>query len=170
MKRILSLLLPILLLHATTPDTSVRLKRAIATLAGVTPALLLWLAYNALRFGNPFDTGYLRDATSAFGSSVWTGLYGLLCSPAASLFLYCPLALGGVAALALLWREDRRTAALLGGTAILIRRRVVDHLELTEQPAFKVRRNVTRADVIHEEHLQPVIPETDDHSMPQRMS
>jgi len=114
------LLLPILLLHATTPDTSVRLKRAIATLAGVTPALLLWLAYNALRFGNPFDTGYLRDATSAFGSSVWTGLYGLLCSPAASLFLYCPLALGGVAALALLWREDRRTAALLGGTAILV--------------------------------------------------
>ncbi len=86
------LLLPILLLHATTRDASVRAPGAIATLAGVTPALLLWLAYNALRFGNPLDTGYMRDSTSAFGSSVWTGLYGLLCSPAASLFVYCPLA------------------------------------------------------------------------------
>jgi hypothetical protein len=114
------LLLPILLVHATTPDRSVRATRAIATLAGVTPALLLWLAYNAMRFGDPFDTGYMRDATSAFGSSVWTGLYGLLCSPAASLFVYCPLALGGVAALAWLWRQDRRTAALLGGTVILV--------------------------------------------------
>jgi hypothetical protein len=98
----------------------VRLKRAIATLAGVTPALFLWLAYNAMRFGNPFDTGYLHDPTSAFGSSVWVGLYGLLCSPAASIFVYCPLALAGVAALALLWRQDRRTAALLGGTVILV--------------------------------------------------
>jgi hypothetical protein len=51
---------------------------------------------------------------------VWAGLYGLLCSPAASLFVYCPLALTGVAALALLWRQDRRTAALLGGTVILV--------------------------------------------------
>ncbi len=114
------LLLPILLLHATTPGASARATRAIATLAGVTPALLLSLAYNALRFGNPFDTGYLHDPTSAFGSSVWTGLYGLLCSPAASLFVYCPLALGGVAALALLSRHDRRTAALLGGTVTLL--------------------------------------------------
>jgi len=114
------LLLPILLLHATTRDASVRATRAIATLAGVTPALLLWLAYNALRFGNPLDTGYMRDSTSAFGSSVWTGLYGLLCSPAASLFVYCPLAVGGVAALAWLSRQDRRTAALLGGTIVLV--------------------------------------------------
>ena len=60
------LLLPILLLHATTPDASVRLPRAIATLAGVTPALLLSLAYNAMRFGNPFDTG-----TCASDVSLW---------------------------------------------------------------------------------------------------
>jgi hypothetical protein len=51
---------------------------------------------------------------------VWNGLYGLLCSPAASLFVYCPLALGGVAALVWLAREDRRTAALLGGTVTLV--------------------------------------------------
>ncbi len=114
------LLLPILLVHATTPGASVRLKRAMATVAGAAPALLLSLAYNAMRFGDPFDTGYMRDPTSAFGSSVWNGLYGLLCSPAASLFVYCPLALGGVAALVWLAREDRRTAALLGGTVTLV--------------------------------------------------
>jgi hypothetical protein len=100
------LLLSILLVHVTTPETSVRLKRAMATLAGATPALLLSLAYYAMRFGNRFATGYLHDSTPACGSSVWAGLYGLLCSPAASRFVYCPLALGGVAALALLlWRR-----------------------------------------------------------------
>src|SRR5882672_3520157 len=43
---------------------------------------------------------------------------------------------------------------------------VVDHLELAENPTFQVRRDIPRADVIHEKRTQPIVAEIDDHSRP----
>jgi hypothetical protein len=99
-------------------------RRAIAgrgLLAGlpVVVAVVVTLFYNDARFGNPFDTGYLRDDTVATGS-LWDGLTGLLVSPGRSLFLYSPVLIGGVAGLVGLARSDRRTAALLGGQSLVL--------------------------------------------------
>lgn len=55
-----------------------------------------WLLFNAWRFGNPFDSGLLRDPVPAVGSPVVSGLAGLLFSPSTSIFLYSPVALVGL--------------------------------------------------------------------------
>ena len=67
--------------------------------AGLLPEVLLWAAYNLVRFGSPLDAGYLRDQVPAWGGSVLGGVIGLLLSPGASLFLYSPIAVLGVWAL-----------------------------------------------------------------------
>ena len=83
----------------------------VPVLAGVAA----WLVFNAVRFGNPFDAGYLRDPIPAFGSPVLPGIAALLFSPSASLFLYSPVALVGLTGM---WRMartgDRSIAWLLG--------------------------------------------------------
>jgi hypothetical protein len=55
----------------------------------------------------------------AFGSSLADGLFGLLCSPVASPWLYSPVVIPGVIALGWLWRADRNTAILLAGTFVV---------------------------------------------------
>jgi hypothetical protein len=83
-------------------------------------AVIAWAALNAVRFGNPLDTGLLRDPTPGFGSPLWRGLAGLLFSPGASLFLYSPVLVLVVPALWRLWRTDRPTAWLIGAPAALL--------------------------------------------------
>jgi hypothetical protein len=83
-------------------------------------AVVVWGTLNAIRFGNPLDTGLLRDPTPAFGSPIAEGLAGLLFSPGASLFLYSPVVLLAVPALWHLWRKDRPTAWLLGAPVVLL--------------------------------------------------
>jgi hypothetical protein len=95
-------------------------RRLLALGAGFAPAAIGWLAWNAVRFGNPLQTGYLRDVVPGFGSSISAGLYGLLLSPTASVFAYCPLVLLGCAALIGLARRDRAAAVLLGGQALVL--------------------------------------------------
>ncbi len=85
---------------------------------GVLGGVTAWLAFNFYRFGNAFDSGYLRDATPEFGASVVRGLAGLLFSPGASLFLYSPVAVLGVLGLVKLWRTDRSAALLLSSVTI----------------------------------------------------
>jgi len=85
----------------------------------VAAALLLTLAYNYARFGNVLDTGYLRDSTAAFGP-VSRGLVGFVASPGRSLFLFAPVTALGLAAFPALWRRDRATAVLLGGTVVIL--------------------------------------------------
>src|SRR5258708_2929278 len=46
---------------------------------------------------------------------------------------------------------------------VLISRRVVNHLELAEEPAFEVGRNVPRPRVLDEEGPQPLVPKSHDH-------
>ncbi|MBK5296517.1 MAG: glycosyltransferase family 39 protein [Vicinamibacteria bacterium] len=92
------------------------LRHAAMLVAGLLPALVGWLSYNAWRFGHPLDAGYMRDSVPGFGSSPLEGLYGLLLSPSTSLIAYCPLALAGGLGLVALWKRDRALAALLGGS------------------------------------------------------
>lgn len=90
-------------------------SRALGTyLAGLAPFAAVWCGLNWWRFGHPLESGYLRDATPGFGSSLVTGAWGLLLSPYASLFLYCPIVALTVPALRAMWRHDRDAALLLG--------------------------------------------------------
>jgi hypothetical protein len=97
--------------HGRLPD---RLRRVARFVPGFFAGVAVWCAYNAVRFGHPFDTGHMRDPTPGFGSPIAEGLLGLLVSPAASLFLYSPFAVAGVAGLVVLARRDRASACLFG--------------------------------------------------------
>ena len=95
------------------------LKNTLFVAIPVALALLVTAYYNLIRFGNPLDTGYLRDATAGFGS-MWAGIWGLLISPGGSVFLYSPLLLIGVWSLVEFARRDRRTAFLFGGVVLAL--------------------------------------------------
>jgi len=82
----------------------------------VVGAGVLTLYYNQIRFGSPWDTGYLRDSTATFGSAV-EGIAGLLWSPGRSLFLYSIIALPALFAFRTAFRRDRLTAGLLAGVS-----------------------------------------------------
>jgi hypothetical protein len=94
-------------------------RRVAAFAPGVVAGVACWLFYNFTRFGNPFETGYLHDTTPGFGSPVVSGLLALIASPSASVFLYSPVAIGGVAGLVLIARRDRSASILLGSLIIL---------------------------------------------------
>jgi len=100
-------------------DWRVIARRGLLVGLPVVAAILVTLYYNYARFGNPLDTGYLRDETVAIGS-VWTGLAGLLFSPGRSVFVYSPLALGGLVALVALGRRDPRTTLLFFGQFLVL--------------------------------------------------
>jgi hypothetical protein len=71
-------------------SAGVRVRQILWFLPGTLPAMLLWLAYNWVRFRSLADHGY---ASEGFTGNLWDGLYGLLLSPGKSLFLYVPLLL-----------------------------------------------------------------------------
>ena len=94
--------------------------RALASWAfGAVPCAVIWGWYNFVRYGSPFDTGYMRDDTLGMGGSVLAGLFGLLLSPAASVFVYSPILIPVIYAL---WTARRRKPMIgwwLAGTTIL---------------------------------------------------
>jgi hypothetical protein len=100
-------------LIASAPDRTTGLRRLLAFTPGVVLGLAASLAFNHYRFGNAFDAGQLRDPIPGFGSSLIPGLAGLLFSPAASLFLYSPVAVAGALGLWRLRRTDAPAAWLL---------------------------------------------------------
>jgi hypothetical protein len=95
------------------------IRRGALVACPVAAAALLTLYYNEVRFGNPWDTGYLRDGTATFGP-ISTGMLGLLASPGRSLFLFSPITVLGLFGLGGTWRRDRATAVLLGGTVAIL--------------------------------------------------
>ena len=107
-------------LYLESSNLAVFLRRVAAVAVGFLPAMVAWSAFNAYRFGNPLDAGYLRDPIPQFGSAMTTGLYGLLLSPTASLFVYCPIAIVAVGALLVLASRDRATAFLFGGSVLVL--------------------------------------------------
>src|SRR5215813_5777402 len=69
-------------------------------------------AYNAVRFGTIFETGYAEQAV-AFTTPLYVGLYGLLLGSGKSLFVYAPIALAGVAGWFALRHRSPSVACLL---------------------------------------------------------
>jgi hypothetical protein len=81
-------------------------------------ALVFWCWYNAIRFGDPLNTGYADDPTVGATDSLVGGLYGLLFSPGRSLFVYTPLVVAGLVMFPALARADRGLAYLNGGLSL----------------------------------------------------
>lgn len=71
------------------------------------------LAYNALRFGNPLNTGYLPGGLPG-SRSPFPGLYGLLLSPGKGLLVFVPLTLLGFAG----WPAFLRKRPALGAVLL----------------------------------------------------
>lgn len=81
--------------------------------AALMPAVIVTAAYDTLRYGAPWRTGYFF---ATFNHPLAAGLYGLLLSPAAGLFIYVPLL---PVALAGLFLATRRLP-LLAATALVL--------------------------------------------------
>ena len=110
--------LPSLALIGSAPGAR-RLRLWGSWAAGAMPATIVWLWYNHARFGSIWETGYFRDQTIGMGSSFAGGLWGLLCSPAASVFLYSPIALPALVALAWARRDHPRLTWTLVSLALI---------------------------------------------------
>ncbi|MCC7007873.1 MAG: hypothetical protein IT184_03580 [Acidobacteria bacterium] len=95
-----------------------RFQRLAVFTAAAACGLAAWMALNAWRFGNPFDPGLLRDPVPGFGSSIVSGLAGLLFSPGASILLYSPVVVLGAIGIAKLARHDSATALWLASFPI----------------------------------------------------
>ena len=92
-----------------------RWAAATAFLFGFAPLVSAWGYYNWIRFGSVWDSGYLRDATPQYASSMVSGAAGLLFSGYSSLFLYCPVAILAVAGLLAMNRRAQSAAWLFVG-------------------------------------------------------
>ena len=89
-----------------------RIRSGLRYGAGFIPMFGVWSLLNWWRFGHPLESGYFRDDTPGFGSSVFAGSTGLLFSPYSSLLLYCPLAVLSIAGVRAMWRRNRAVALL----------------------------------------------------------
>jgi hypothetical protein len=58
-----------------------------AVLAGILPMVLLFAVVNAMRFGAPWDRGYIGES---FSNPLLVGLYGILFSAGKSVFIFSP--------------------------------------------------------------------------------
>ena len=88
-----------------------------------TPLLItggLLLAYNAMRFGSPFDTGYHFDQGEGFTTPLYVGLWGLLFSPYRGLFWLTPLFVAGVAAWPVFWLRHRWEALVTAAVSVTL--------------------------------------------------
>jgi len=88
-------------------------RRLALFLPGVTAGVALWAIYNIVRFGSPWIVGYVPWYSPA-------GYFGLLLSPAGSIFMYSPAVILGLIGLAMLARRDARAAWLLGAPALCL--------------------------------------------------
>ncbi len=83
----------------------------IAFLVPVTLFLVSIFAYNDVRFGNPFTTGYRADED--FSNNILLGAYGLLFSPGKGLFVYAPFLAALPFGIWQFWKTQRRELALI---------------------------------------------------------
>lgn len=89
----------------------------LAFVVPVVVAGLLSLLYNAVRFGTPFESGYLEaEQFSAFWPQ---GILGELLSPGRGLLWYTPWILALIPAVPRAWRRDQAMTALALGTALV---------------------------------------------------
>ncbi|MGL4650145.1 MAG: hypothetical protein ACRC1H_12100, partial [Caldilineaceae bacterium] len=76
--------------------------------------------YNAVRFGNPFDTGYHFDSGEGFTTPIWEGFWGLIFSPYRSVFLHTPLLIASLFAFVPFARRHRLEAAVVGTLSVAL--------------------------------------------------
>jgi len=76
---------------------------------GLVPGALMALAYNFVRFGSVFNTGY-KGVTGVLVENVLVSLWGFFFSPGKSLFLYTPPLLLALLGFGCFWRAHRATA------------------------------------------------------------
>jgi len=97
--------------------------------AGFLPGLLAFVAYNQVRWGSPFASGYGGAVTAGFWrENVLVGLWGQFLSPGKSVFLYAPpllLALFGVRRFVARRPVAAAAAALTVGPIVLIYARYI---------------------------------------------
>jgi hypothetical protein len=82
------------------------------TLPPLAVAAAITVAYNLARFNDPLEFGYDPPADPGFTTPFFEGTAGLLFSPEKSIFLFAPVIVLVPAAIGVLWRRDRPTAAL----------------------------------------------------------
>lgn len=87
-------------------------RLAAGAVLGGLPWLAMVLAYNLLRWGSPFDTGY-GETLSMMRESIPTGLLGLLLSPGKGLVWFSPVIVLGVIAIARCWGTHRGVAIVV---------------------------------------------------------
>ncbi|MGE0788807.1 MAG: glycosyltransferase family 39 protein [Sandaracinaceae bacterium] len=100
-----------------------RLSRCLwAGLLGLLPFLVVFLAYNYLRFGSPFEQGYsdARTVTFGFGTPLYSGLSGLLFSSGKSVFLYAPLLIAALFGLVPLYRRHKGAVLFILCQSVLL--------------------------------------------------
>jgi hypothetical protein len=88
-------------------------QAALRFCVGLMPAVIVTAGYDTLRFGAPWRTGYFFVT---FNHPFVAGLYGLLLSPAAGLFIYVPLLPLALVGLLLAMRR----LPLLASTALML--------------------------------------------------
>jgi hypothetical protein len=104
-----------------------RLKTTAALMSGVGLAALAQLAWNAYRFGSPFDFGYdwaetipMLPARPFAVADVPRGLVVLLLSPGKSLFLWAPALVCSIVAARRFWEMHRAAALGIASTAAVV--------------------------------------------------
>lgn len=90
-------------------NVSELIRGLICPAAPVTLILLVIMAYNYIRFADPFETGYEK-----FAGQFVVGFVGLLFSPGKSIFLFNPLTVLGCLSFPLFFREQRNVMLLFG--------------------------------------------------------
>lgn len=83
-------------------------------------AAVLLLAYNFLRFGNAFDTGYHFESGEGFTASAITGAWGLLLSPYRGVFWHTPLLLAALFAFPAFLRRHITEATVILALSLLL--------------------------------------------------
>lgn len=89
-------------------------------LSPIIVAAVLLLAYNFLRFGNAFDTGYHFASGEGFTASALTGAWGLLLSPYRGVFWHTPLLLAALFFLPTFLRRHVTEATVILALSLLL--------------------------------------------------
>ncbi len=107
-------------LHGRPFGNGKGLRGLVAFAVPVVVAGVLLVAYNLIRFGSPFDTGYHFDSGEGFTTPIWQGLWGLLFSPYRSTFLHTPLFIASMLAFVPFWRRHRSEAIAIAAVSLAL--------------------------------------------------
>ncbi len=94
------------------------LRDALAALWGFLPGAVALAAYNWMRWGSPFATGYESVTHGFWQENLLSGLWGQLLSPGRSVFVFSPPLVLSLVGLRAFWRRHPDVAAALALTVL----------------------------------------------------